>query len=251
MGSSPQRLNMYKKTIKGVDYHIYENEDEFRKHHRKEELQDDWRTAEEGQWVISDDGQVLTILRKALMYNDKKGKKTYYVRTLLGTSFATEDHKLTGKPPKDIYTFKKYNESKFITQRERLFAKMIALGREPVEAYLNVYKTNNRDYAHKRTKVLLKQKKIRTLVNKEVEELMNDLGITKTYLLEQAKEVVDKNDVRDADKLRALETLMKISGLLSTEKKTDSVALIQEFTGFSRDKLKAFETNMLAAGKTE
>jgi hypothetical protein len=84
-------------------------------------------------------------------------------------------------------------------------------------------------------------------VNKEVEELMNDLGITKTYLLEQAKEVVDKTDARDADKLRALETLMKISGLLSTEKKTDSVALIQEFTGFSRDKLKAFEAGALPA----
>jgi hypothetical protein len=84
-------------------------------------------------------------------------------------------------------------------------------------------------------------------VNKEVEELMNDLGITKTYLLEQAKEVVDKTDARDADKLRALETLMKISGLLSTEKKTDSVALIQEFTGFSRDKLKAFEAGTLPA----
>ncbi len=238
---------MYIKTIKGVDYHLYKDEDEFRKHHLKEDINEDWRTAEEGEWVKSDDGQVLTILKKALMYNDKKGKRTYYVRTLLGTSFATEDHQLTGDPPKDIYTFKKYNESRFITTRERLFAKMVALGREPVEAYLNVYKTNNRDYAHKRTKVLLKQKKIRTLVNKEVEELMNDLGITKTYLLEQAKEVVDKTDARDADKLRALETLMKISGLLSTEKKTDSVALIQEFTGFSRDKLKAFEAGTLPA----
>ena len=88
-------------------------------------------------------------------------------------------------------------------------------------------------------------------MNKEVEELMNDLGITKTYLLEQAKGVVDKNDARDADKLRALETLMKISGLLSTEKKTDSVALIQEFTGFSRDKLKAFESNMLTEGSPD
>ena len=38
---------------------------------------------------------------------------------------------------------------------------------------------------------------------------------------------------------------MKISGLLSTEKKTESLALIQEFKGFSRDKLKAFETGLL------
>ena len=57
--------------------------------------------------------------------------------------------------------------------------------------------------------------------------------------------MVDKPDARDGDRLRALETLMKISGLLSTEKKTASIALIQEFTGFSKDKLKAFESGLI------
>ena len=38
---------------------------------------------------------------------------------------------------------------------------------------------------------------------------------------------------------------MKISGMLSTEKKVDSVALIQEFTGFTKEKLKAFEQGIL------
>ena len=83
------------------------------------------------------------------------------------------------------------------------------------------------------------------MVNKEIEEILDDLGISKTYLLEQAKDIVDKKDAKDSDKLRALETLMKIAGLLSTEKKTESLALIQEFKGFSRDKLKAFETGLL------
>ncbi len=40
---------MYIKTISGVDYHLYENEEEFRKHHKKADLKDDWRKAEEGQ----------------------------------------------------------------------------------------------------------------------------------------------------------------------------------------------------------
>ena len=55
---------------------------------------------------------------------------------------------------------------------------------------------------------------------------------------------------------------MKISGLLNAEKKTDTIAMIQEFTGFSRDKLMAFEagalpnelkqvTNGSSKGKTE
>ena len=160
---------MYVKTISGVDYHLYEDEQEFRKHHLKEDLKDDWRKAGEGEWALSD----------------------------------------------------------------------------ATEAYLTVYKTQNRRYALNRSKILLRQKRIRTLINKEVEQLMDDLGITKTYLLENAKSVVDKTDVRDGDKLRALETLMKISGLLTTDKKSDSIALIQEFTGFSKDKLKAFETGLI------
>ena len=74
---------------------------------------------------------------------------------------------------------------------------------------------------------------------------MDGLGITKTYLLENAKSVVDKPDARDGDRLRALETLMKISGLLSTDKKSESIALIQEFTGFTKEKLKAFESGLI------
>lgn len=240
---------MYIRTIKGVDYHLYEDEKEFRKHHKKEELLDDWREAEEGQWAKSDDGQVFSILRRMVMFNSHYNKKVPYVRTILGTAYTNEKSKLEGEPKKDIYRFKKYSKSKYITSREKLFAKMVALGRDPVDAYLTVYRTVNRQYAKDRSKLLLRQKRIRTLVDKEVEQLMDNLGITKTYLLENAKAVVDKAGARDGDKLRALETLMKISGLLNVDKKTDTIALFQEFTGFSKDKLKAFESGMLESGK--
>ena len=39
--------------------------------------------------------------------------------------------------------------------------------------------------------------------------------------------------------------------MLSTEKKVDSVALIQEFTGFTKEKLKAFEQGILPETKKE
>ena len=92
---------------------------------------------------------------------------------------------------------------------------------------------------------------MREQVDKEIEELMSEVGITKRYLLESTKDVVDKVDAKDNDKLRALETLMKISGMLNTEKKSESIALIQEFTGFSKEKLKAFEQGMLSEKKKE
>ena len=236
---------MYVKTISGVDYHLYADEAEFRKHHNKEELKDDWRKAQEGEWAVSDDGQVFSVLRRAVMYSNQYKRDTDYIRTLLGTVFVVDGAKLAGEPAKNIYTFTKYKTSKYITAREKLFAKMVAMGRDATDAYLTVYETENRRHALNRAKVLLRQKRIRTLINKEVEELMNDLGITKTYLLENAKAVVDKSDVRDGDKLRALETLMKISGLLTTDKKSESIALIQEFTGFTKDKLKAFESGLI------
>ena len=239
---------MHVKTISGVDYHLYEDEQEFRKHHKKEELQDDWRKAQEGEWAVSDDGQVFSVLRRAVMYSNQYKQDTDYIRTLLGTVFVVDGVKLSGEPAEDIYTFTKYKASKYISAREKLFAKMVAMGRDATDAYLTVYKTKNRRYAINRSRVLLRQKRIRTLINKEVEELMDDLGITKTYLLENAKLVVDKSDARDGDRLRALETLMKISGLLTTDKKSESIALIQEFTGFTKDKLKAFESGLIESG---
>jgi|TARA_R110000822_G_scaffold14142_1_gene50014 hypothetical protein len=236
---------LHVKTISGVDYHLYEDEQEFRKHHKKEELKDDWRKAQEGEWAVSDDGQVFSVLRRAVMYSNQYKQDTDYIRTLLGTVFVVDGVKLSGEPAEDIYTFTKYKASKYISAREKLFAKMVAMGRDATDAYLTVYKTKNRRYAINRSRVLLRQKRIRTLINKEVEELMDDLGITKTYLLENAKLVVDKSDARDGDRLRALETLMKISGLLTTDKKSESIALIQEFTGFTKDKLKAFESGLI------
>ena len=80
---------------------------------------------------------------------------------------------------------------------------------------------------------------------------MSEGGITKRYLLESTKAVIDRSDVRDNDKLRALETLMKISGMLNTDKKSDSIALIQEFSGFSQEKLQAFEQGVLPKSKKE
>tara|TARA_X000001388_G_scaffold31088_1_gene21983 strand:- start:4440 stop:5165 length:726 start_codon:yes stop_codon:yes gene_type:complete len=235
---------MYLKTIKGVDYHLFDNEKEFRKEYPKEKINTDWRTAEEGEWTITDDGQILSIIKKSTINSTAyKGKQTV-VKTLLGLKYTNGKQKLEGDPAKDINRFGS-GRHKYITEKERYFAKLVAQGIDKKDAYIHSFDTNNEEYALERSRILLRQKRIRTLVNKEIEEILDDLGISKTYLLEQAKDIVDKKDAKDSDKLRALETLMKIAGLLSTEKKTESLALIQEFKGFSRDKLKAFETGLL------
>ena len=140
----------------------------------------------------------------------------------------------------------------YLTDAKKNFAKYVAHGMDPVKAYQKAFpKTISLDHAERRSTLLLKNKTVRQAVDKEIENLMSEVGITKRYLLETTKDVIDKIDVRDNDKLRAIETLMKISCLLSTEKKVDSVALIQEFSGFSREKLQAFEQGILPEKQKE
>ena len=244
------------RTIKGVKHYAYESEEEFRKAHPDTPLITDWKQAEEGDWCVSDDGKIVQILKKGC-FVDKKKRDNDYVRTVIGMFNHRGSSPFVGTIKDEIYRFTKkagyqVKTGGYLTEAKKNFAKYVAHGMDPVEAYQKAFpKTTSLDHAERRSTLLLKNKTVRQAVDKEIENLMSEVGITKRYLLETTKDVIDKIDVRDNDKLRAIETLMKISGLLSTEKKVDSVALIQEFSGFTREKLQAFEQGILPEKQKE
>jgi hypothetical protein len=244
------------RTIKGVKHYAYESEEEFRKAHPDTPLITDWKQAEEGDWCVSDDGKIVQILKKGC-FVDKKKRDNDYIRTVIGMFNHRGSSPFVGTIKDEIYRFTKkagyqVKTGGYLTEAKKNFAKYVAHGMDPVEAYQKAFpKTTSLDHAERRSALLLKNKTVRQAVDKEIENLMSEVGITKRYLLETTKDVIDKIDVRDNDKLRAIETLMKISGLLSTEKKVDSVALIQEFSGFTREKLQAFEQGILPEKQKE
>ena len=244
------------RTIKGKKHYAYESKEEFRKAHPDTALITDWKKAEEGDWCLAEDGKIVQILKKGC-FVDKKKRDNNYIRTVIGMFNHRGSSPFAGTVKDEIYRFTKktsymVNTTGYLTDAKRNFAKYIAHGMEPVEAYQKAFPTTKSlDYAEKKSTLLLRNKTVRQAVDKEIENLMSEVGITKRYLLETTKDVIDKTEGRDNDKLRAIETLMKISGLLSTEKKVDSVALIQEFSGFSREKLKAFEQGMLPEKQKE
>tara|TARA_R100000329_G_scaffold56625_1_gene51357 strand:- start:972 stop:1715 length:744 start_codon:yes stop_codon:yes gene_type:complete len=240
---------MYKRKIKDQEYVIYDNEEEFRKHRPKDKIQDDWRVAKTDEWIITDDGKITQVIKRDYLNN--KNKKEYYIRTLFGMSNCKKTKSIKGEPVKNIWSFSKqswYDNTLYgdLSNEKRLFAKYIASGLKPVDAYMKSNpKCSSKDHAEKRTRILLRSEKVKNLIDKEIEILLNDTGITKSYLLEQTKDIVEKHDAKDSDKLRAIETLMKISGLLNPEKTKESLALIQEFSGFSQEKLEAFKQGAL------
>jgi len=225
---------------------LYENVDEFRNFYPDVSLVSDWRSGQEGEWVITDDLQVCKILRRSTM-KTQRGASMDYVRTILGTYTINPNVDMGGIPPKNIYSFsnKKFakklrKERKEPTNKEFVFAKYIAKGMSPTEAYLRVFPTNNRPYAKETARGLLKTERIQKLVTEEIEIILSEIGASKHYLLEMTKNIIDNSDGKDGDKLRAIELMMKIAGMFPNDKKTESLTVFQ---GFSEEQLKRISSD--------
>ena len=244
------RAEVFTRTVRGVDYHVYENKKEFRKDYPKALLVNDWRNGKPGDWIVTDDNQVTQIVDRVEMYNTGRKIKNDVVKTLLGMAWVRSDGKLGGKPASSISSFTKRspNESRARrnapTHQERIFAEHVSAGVSPVEAYFTAFSTNDPTYADRASRTLLATKRVQNLVRKEIEEKAHALGI------------IQQKGVRDSDKLRALETLAKATGVLDTTKSTETVALLHQVQDFTREQLESWQevqpdTKKLADGKKE
>ena len=63
--------------------------------------------------------------------------------------------------------------------------------------------------------------------------------------------IVDSGESQDRDKIQAIKTLMQISGMMDTEKRTESVAVFQGFTKEQLDAIGSGEVKQLAAAEKE
>jgi len=119
-----------------------------------------------------------------------------------------------------------------------LFAKYVAKGDDVVDAYMKVFPTNNEKYANNQSKLLLRTERVKNLIRDEINKHLEEAEITPKYLLEEMRDVIDKSESTDRDKITALTTLMKISGMMDTEKKSESLTVFQ---GFTQEQLNAIQ----------
>ena len=182
-----------------------------------------------------------------------------YIRIPLGTFVCDEKVKIEGEPRKNLYSFgladksayRHKIEKKETTQREFLFAQFVAKGTDLVDAFLKAYPTENRKYAESQAKILLKAKRIQRLIREEIDKVLVDADITPLYLLEQMKSVVDNQSSNDRDKIQAIKTLMQITGMMDTEKRTESVAVFQGFTKEQLDAIGSGKVKQIASAERE
>ena len=135
--------------------------------------------------------------------------------------------RMEGELRKNIYNFNGINSKEHFkarnspTKQEFLFAKYVVKGEKVVDAYKAFPSAKSEDYINLKDTALMKTKRIETLIDKELEALLEKVEITPQYLLEKTKEIVDKVDVRDNDKLNSIKILMEISGMLNKKEQTN------------------------------
>ena len=192
-----------------------------------------------GDWIETDDGCYMEVLRSGNMTKAKgKNRKVSYIGTCTGTYLLKS--KIDSSRRENIYTLSgldpKTMTRKNLNKYERLFVQYLVGGMKPVEAYIKAFPTNNPGYANFKSAELTKTKRIRKAMKKELEPVLEKLGITQEYVLEGIKstiEVAEKDDTK-------LKALFKLSDILDLEDKS-SAKVTQltgiQFQGFSEEQL--------------
>tara|TARA_R100000353_G_scaffold6021_2_gene8195 strand:- start:4107 stop:4823 length:717 start_codon:yes stop_codon:yes gene_type:complete len=224
-------------TVKKIEHKVYDDPTEVPD---DVIIQPDWKVSEIGDWVLCDDGSVIEILRQGWV----KFRKTRYryVGTCTGTFICKPNIKMDSIKRRNIYSFggdkntlDSIKDRKNLTTQEMLFAKFVANGMNPEEAYLKVYKTNNVAYAKERSAILVKQERVVMAIKEELDDVFKDLGIDLKYLISKAKDELEIGE-RPADRLKALQMLWDAADVVPKGTKVTQLSGAV-FQGFNQDSL--------------
>lgn len=166
----------------------------------------DWREGQEGDWVEADDGGIVQILKRGELPHphDRKNYKLNkgWVRTIVGTfpcnSSAYMDTDFDQHP--QPYTFsKKTQKEQLDNQRKRenptkaevIFVTALMAGKPLQMAYEEAYspKVNWKEHAIG----ILKQERITKMLNKNIEDIAESLGLDYEYILRRLMELADSS----------------------------------------------------------
>ena len=202
-------------------------------------VKSDWRSAVVGDWVKSDDGCVIEVLRQGIMKRTKgKERNVKYIGTCTGTYLCRNKDKMDTERRENIYSFsaksssntsKRIKDRDYLTANEAAFAKLIANGFSPEIAYKRAYGTENTKYAKMKSAVLVKQERIVSAVKEELDEVLKAEGIDLKYLIKGVKLEVE-NASKAGDRLRAMSMLWDAAEVIPKQKVTQVTGAV--FQGF-------------------
>ena len=228
-------MRIYK--VNGEYHNVYETIEES----PPKKIIDNWRKGKVGDWVKADDESIIQILRKGKML--RKNGEVFYIGTCTGTFIAEKSVYMDTDKRTNIYSFggsstpkEVVQNRKGLTSSEELFVTYVSAGMPPQDAYVKAFPTNNKRYARVKAVHLIKTKRIKTAMKKELKPVLEGIGINEDYILRGIKSEADMADRADT----RLKALFKLSDIMDLEDK--NAAKIQTATAIQ---FKGFTDNML------
>tara|TARA_R110002020_G_scaffold256273_3_gene469939 strand:+ start:3102 stop:3878 length:777 start_codon:yes stop_codon:yes gene_type:complete len=241
---------MLSREIKGREHFVYESIDEYKLHGGDSISIKYWKDGEEGDWVKSDDGGIVQILKKGTL-DHRKDSENYksnkgYVRTIVGSFIINKNSKMDTdfEQHPNRYTFSKnlknsnenFKKRKTTTTNEKLFTTQVITGQSAITAVQNVYKMDDYKKAKSKAMLLLKQERIMNEIDRGVNEIAKDMGINHEYVLGRLKMLADSSQ-DDNVILQSAKELGKIIGTSNNILKKHDTGVVGLFGGFSPEQL--------------
>jgi len=251
-----------KRVIKGVAHYVYEDLDEFQKTHPNTVVHPDWRKANEGDWVRSDDDRIVQLLKVSNDVKHHSDRKNYkfakgWVRTVVGSFLNRENVKMDtdfdNHPNRYTFSTNIKNTSERVykrkepTNKEKEFATNVVVGMGAVDAYKKAYSEMSNQKARKKATILLKQERVMKEIEKGVLDVAKGLGIDHEYILSKLKNLADYSE-DDNIILQSTKELGKIVGTSGNTIKQKEMGLLGVFQGFSPEQLEGASRNQLTEG---
>ena len=261
---------MESQTIRGVHHYVFDDVDEFKEYYHSKmmnspEVKGNWREGKEGDWVFSDDGRIVQLLKVAHSVKHHGDRKNYkfargWVRTIVGT-FLNRDNTFMDtdfSSHANRYTFSKTikNPASRVrkrtkpTNKEKEFATNVVVGMGAVKAYMTAFQEENRNNAKKKAAVLLKQERIMKEIDRTALEVAKQLGIDHEYILQKLKDLADYSE-DDNIQLQSVKELGKAIGTVGNTIKQKEIGVVGMFQGFSPKELKVADRNEIIANSEE
>ena len=206
--------------VNKIEHTVFESENEVP---TTIEYLEDWRDGHQSDWVLSDDGCIIQILRAGTMLKSKgKNRSVRYVGTCTGTFLVSNKVKMDTSRRINIYSLwgnierdQRLEDRQNLSSREEIFVQYIASGMDARMAYLKAFPTNDPHYAGLRAGQLVKTTRIKTAMKEELKPIMEELNIDEKFILKGIKheaQTADRPDTR-------LKAYFKLSDIMDMEDK--------------------------------
>jgi hypothetical protein len=213
------------KLIRGVEHCVY-TPDEFKLKFPEIPIRDNWRDARPGDWVLSDDGKVIQVLKKYSAHkpNIDGYVKYHIIKTCIGVFVNNPGTKMDTDPSRhrQATSFAQRSDLNNVVNRpdctlkERTFVEFIMAGLSIYESYGNVFHAASRRYLRARARHLFDTERIQKLIQEKVQSACTKLGISEEFVLKHLKDIVVNEE--GAVKLGALRELKDVLDMTPEKK---------------------------------